>query len=695
MVIVIFTLGVPVALGGGFSALLTITVKDAQGLDLKFNTEKPIVKLGNYTCTSSQCRFNITLPNYEEASLSLNLSVLWLGIPVYQEEITLENGTTYSFTVRVNASRINIFGLNDRGRRLEKCRLTLKPHGTVKTYVALCGDEVSLPFSTYTVENAEVQLAGRFVTVQAAASGFSLTNATKSVQIPLNVADSVTLRLLKSDGSLLTDSYITLLFDPGRYNVTVYSGRVQDGIVLLHNLPYGTYFVEVTWYGTSILKTTFTVRGEYSTINLTSSLLPYARLQILDADGEPLRFVKAKITGAGVSREVTTDGAGYALLTDVPPGTYYVTIKCIGGEASSFARIAAGGSWVVVPSRRLNLTIVSEYSGGFVTPNLPPGLRAYIFHNNTLLVNSENVREAPHLTLNLDEPVCAQASLRLRIGWNESILIEKTFEPYSSQLIEKLPFLDFEIRVTDRRGDPLAGALVEVRDELGLRVLKTGERGIARVNHVYGRHFKVEVKWKGVNVASQNVRAPVYSLELSADVWRLQVNVRNAFGSPVSGALVALLVEGEAFSYHVNATTRDNGVAEFTLPVPPGSRIEMRVVKGRVSMDYTVTSRDLESGAVQVNTDLILDYGPLQLLIGEAVALALVGIPVLLAAVIAYKYVARQRTAKSMFIMYGKEPESEEEGESLVEALRDRFKTIFSAEKEEEESEEEGVFEEL
>lgn len=690
-------MGVPVALGGGFSTLLTVTVKDAQGLDLKFNTEKPLVKLGNYTCTGSQCKFNITLPNYEEVSLSLNLSVFWLNIPVYREEIILENGTTYSFTVRVNASRINILGLNDRGRKLEKCRLTLKPYGIVKTYVALCGDEISLPFGTYSVENAEVQLADRFVVVQAAASGFSIMNGTKSVQVPLSVADSVTLRLLKSDGSLITDCYLTLLFDPGRYNVTVYSGRVQGGIVLLHNLPYGTYLAEVTWYGTSILKTTFTVGGKYSTINLTSSLLPYARLQILDADGKPLQFVKAKITGTGVNREVTTDGAGYALLTDVPPGTYYVAIKCIGGEASSFAKIAAGESWVVVPSRRLNLTIVSEYSGGFMTPNLPPGLWAYIFHNNTLLVSSETVGEASHLTLNLDEPVCARALLKLRIGWNENILVEKTLEPYSSQLVEKLPFLDFEIRITDRRGDPLAGALVEVRDELGLRAFKTGERGIAHASHIYGRYFKVEVKWKGVSVASQNIRAPAYSLELSADVWRLQVNVRNAFGSPVSGASIALLVKGETFSYLVNATTRDNGVAEFTLPVPPGSHIEMRVVKGRVSTNYVVASRDLESGTIQVNTDLVLDYGPFQLLTGEAVTLALVGIPVLLAAVIAYKYIVRRGTAKSLFTVYSEGPESdEEEGESLMEALRDRFKTIFSAEEEEEEeSEEEGVFEEV
>ncbi|MEM3137459.1 MAG: hypothetical protein QW760_03000, partial [Thermofilaceae archaeon] len=180
LIVVISTLSAPMALGGNFNALLTVFVKDAQGLDLKFDTEKPLVKLGNYTCINNQCRFNITLLNYEEAFLPLNLSVFWLSIPVYQKEFTLENGTTYSFTVKVNASRVNVSGVNDRNRKLEKCKLTLKPYGIAKTYTVSCGNEVSLPFGTYSVENAEVQLATSFVKVQTAISGFNVVNGTKS-----------------------------------------------------------------------------------------------------------------------------------------------------------------------------------------------------------------------------------------------------------------------------------------------------------------------------------------------------------------------------------------------------------------------------------------------------------------------------------------------------------------------------------
>lgn len=697
LIVVIFTLSTPIALGGDFKALLTVYVKDAQGLDLKFDAEKPLVKLGNYTCTGSQCRFNITLLNYEETSLPINLSVFWLNMPVYQREYILENGTTYSFTVKTNASRVNISGVNDRNKKLEKCRLTLKPYGVTKTYTVLCGNEISLPFGTYSVENAEVQLATSFVRVQTAVSGFTVVNGTKSVQVPLNVADSITLRLLKSDGSLMTDCHLTLLFDPSNYNVTVYNGRVQGGIIPLYNLPYGTYLADVTWYGINVLKTVFTIGGKYSTINLTSSLLAQVRLQILDTDSKPLQFIKVKITGMGINEEVTTNAAGYAFLTDVPPGTYYVTVKCVGGEASSFARITTGESWAVIPSRRLNLTIVSEYAGGLMTPNLPPGLWASISYNDSLLSYSENTEEKLQLTLNLDKPVCVQTSLKLKIGWNECILIEKTIEPYSSQLVEKVPFLDLEIKVTDRRGDPLAGALVEVNDELGLRTLKTNEYGIVYAYHVYGKHFKVEVKWEGVSVASQNVRAPTYSLELNADVWKLQVDVRNAIGNPVSGALIVFLVEGENFSYTVNATTRDNGIVEIALPVPSSSHVEMSVVKGRVHANYVVTNKDLKTGIIQVSTDLILDYGPLQLRVGEVVIAALIGIPMLLAVVVVFKYVTKRRTAESVFTVYGRELKSEEEeSKNLMEALRDRFKTIFSAEEEEGEGEEEeDVFEEL
>ncbi|MEM3137721.1 MAG: carboxypeptidase-like regulatory domain-containing protein, partial [Thermofilaceae archaeon] len=516
-------------------------------------------------------------------------------------------------------------------------------------------------------------------------------------QISLNVADSITIRLLKSDGSLMNDCRLILLFDPNNYNVTVYNGRVQGGIIPLYNLPYGTYLADVTWYGVNILKTIFTIGGKYSTINLTSSLLAQVRLQILDTDSKPLQFIKVKITGMGIEREVTTNAAGYVFLTDIPPGTYYVTVKCIGGEASSLARITTSESWAVIPSRRLNLTIVSEYAGGLITPNLPPGLWASIYYNDSLLNHSENIEESPQLTLNLDEPVCVQASLKLKIGWNENILIEKTLVTYSSQLVEKVPFLNLEIKVTDKGGDPLAGALVEVSDELGVRTFKTNERGIVYVYHIYGKRFKVEVKWEGVSVALQNVHAPAYSLELNADVWKLRVDVKNAIGNPISGALIVFLVEGETFSYVVNSTTRDNGIVEFVLPVPSGSHVEMRMVKGRVNANYVVTNKDLQTGIIQVNTDLILDYGPLQLRVGEAIIIALMGVPMLLAVIVVYKRIVRRQTAESVFTVYGKEFKSEEEeGKSLVETLRDRFKTIFSAEEKEEESEEEeNVFEEL
>lgn len=289
------------ALAGTFTSQITVEVLDASGRRLVFGEQEPRIRLAGHGYVDEQsgdtCSFNVQVES-NETSLSFNLTVYWLGAIVYRGAILLVNGSSRTVEARVNATRVKLLGVDDEGRETGRCKLELE--GPAKLAVE-CGATVSLPLGLYRVKSAELLLADHYVPVEVEEGEFEVSSGSGEVRVRLGVASSVTLRVVKADGSPLVNGTFQLFFLGAREPVSVYNGSLEDGSLTLKELPYGNYLAEVYWDGTKLLSRSITLGPSSGTITLATSLMPRVELRLLDADGYPLANTLVRAEGAGFS----------------------------------------------------------------------------------------------------------------------------------------------------------------------------------------------------------------------------------------------------------------------------------------------------------------------------------------------------------------------------------------------------------
>jgi len=671
-----------------FTSQVTIRVLDAAGRRLTCDEYKPLVRLEGYgyarECSGHECSFNVQVTS-NESSLSFNLTVYWLGTRVYKGALLLTNGSSKTVEVKVNATKVKLLGVDDGGRRVDSCKLEVE--GAAKLTLE-CGVTVSLPFGTYRVRSAELLIADRYVPVGVEDEEFEVTSDSAEVRVGLEVASSVTLRIVKLDGSPLTNGTLKLMFLDAEEPVSVYEGPIEGGAVTLRDLPYGEYLAEVYWSGLRLLSENVEVGPSSATITLTTSLLPRAQLRLLDADGYPLANTPIQVEGAGLKMIVVTDEGGWASLSDVLPGFYNVSIRWLNRAISAPVYIGEGGSATVrMPLRALKVVLAPKMAS-----DLPSGLRAELLYEPEGYVLAEASLNAPspQLILSPQMPIPLDVSLKLVVHWGDRLLLEGVVDPYSRVRYVNLSFIDLEVEVVDASGNPLPGAMLRVEDALGVREVEADQYGRVLLKHLYGERFEVEAIWRRIPVARESA-AFKRKIVVKAYVYDLRVVVRGAIGQPVAGALVSVSVSGPGFSLEANATAGSDGLAEIRwLPAPPGSTLVLRVAKGRVELVKPLTPTDLEEGVIEVRLDLLIDYGWLQLRVSEFIVLVAVATLSIAAAALVYRALRVRLAAMKVLSEYRVEWEAAPS--SFWDRLRARIRAVLGSEEEEEEGE---LFEEL
>lgn len=685
--------------------MLNIAVADATGRQLVgLAEEKPLVVMralnNTYRCSSFVCYFNETLLNINLTSIQVNVSIYWLGVLVYEKSVYVENSSRTDLLAKVNASTVEVTFTNDGGEALKGCDayLVSLKHKNFALSVA-SRQSVSLPFGAYNVSSARcrVNWTSEPIVVPVLNPAFQVSNGTSSVSVRLGVAGVYKLELKRADGSPLVGARVKVVHIEAK-NATVFEGTANVGYVTLRNLPYGRYLVTVSWQGETLLNSVVEVNGLQRGINLTTNLVPLVTLTVLDADSQPVAGAKLKIiraAGGAAAYDVVSDLKGQVVLSNVIPGSYVASSSWLNYTFAVPVYVSGPAVDIKLPLRRVQVKVGTEPACGRGC-SLPPGLSAELQCGGVVIAGASLTTASAELVLEPSERVYVNALLKLRVFWNGTKLFEKDLSAEERVLSVSLPFYNLSLNVVDASGNPLPKTSLKVVDELGAKIVETDFEGAAEVGFVYGRRVRVEAFWGGVPVAKEVLAVTPEVVLIRASVYTLKIEVLNALRQPVAEAKVVAWVNGSGYSFRGSAVTRDDGVAELKLPVPPNSQVLLEVSKGRVHLTRQLLSGEVSEGSTRVVLDLLADLGPLQLRVGEAVGLALAAVVAILAALVALRVWSKKTASRGLFEVYGGGVEVEEERKVSWKGVFDRFKEVFGAEKEEEEEgEEEGLFDEF
>jgi hypothetical protein len=694
---------------GPFVLTLNVTSVDAAGRQLVGpfgETPRVVLRALNVTreCRDFVCAFNETLSFVNSTSILVNVSIYWLGVLVYEKSLSVENGTRTNLMAKINASTIRLVLTNDGGRALERCTarvVGLKPKTPALTVAS--GQAVSLPFGDYNASSAEckVEWASDPLAVPVLDPLFRVSNGTPSVSLRLGVAGAYKVELRRADGSPLVGARVKIVY-VGARNFTVFDGTANLGYVTLSDLPYGRYLIAVSWQGETLLNSIVEVNGLQKGVNLTTNLLPAVTLAVLDADSRPVagaRLRIARVGGGSAAFDAVSDLRGQVVLSNVVPGGYVVSASWRNYTFSVPVQVSGSAVEVKLPLRKVKVRVVTEPACAG-SCSLPPGLSAELAYGGDVLASASLARASAELVLEPSELVYVAAPLKLRVFWNGSEIFERDLSAEASVLSFALPFYNISLRVVDASGRPLPNASLKVADELGAKAARTDLQGVAEVGFVYGRKVRVEAFWMGVPVAKEVVAVAPEPVEVKASVYTVKVEVVNALGQPVAGALLTATVNGSGYSFELRAQTRDDGAAELRLPVPPGAQVTLEVRKGRVRLVRQLLTEEVNRGATRVALDLLIDLGPLQLRAGEFAALVAAAVAAALAVALALKVWGGRMAARGVFEEYGGRAgvEEESEEETSWKGFLERFREVFGSEKVEEGGEEEegeGFFDEF
>lgn len=688
------------AIAAGQPESVSLTIKfnlaDARGLPfIGFRGQQPVVAVTfrNETLQKNciSCLFdigNIELIN-GTAEFKFNLTVKWLGKLVHFSSRALQvdssmNGTSIDLgVVKVQAANLEVYGVNDEGEKLGKCSLVVKELGVTLD----CGESLTLPFGIYTVTEARYEVVrGTLVKVPPLATSFQVSNATYSVEISLGVASSYTIDVRRADDSPLSGADIEVVYVDGG-NITLFKGVTQGEPLRLRNLPYGNYLVSVTWKTEPLLRRLIQVDRATRSSVLTTKLLPAAVLNVLDADGQPVAGLAIRVIGPAYDALALTDSSGRLVIQNSLEGLYTLRFNWMNVTLTRQVYLSTGEATVALPLRRLTLRLMPSAKCADRCM-LPGNLTVKVLYRDLVLLDTSTAHSAKLIELPLPQYVLTNIPLKLEVYWNSTLLLSEIFTPGERVADFELQFFDLTIRVNDARGKPLPQAIVVVHDALGRRELASDAYGFVEVKHLYGGSAVLEVVWGGITVGRYLADASLGQVEVTTFVYPVVVEVSGVLG-PVAGARVTVVVVGRGFSFNASAVTGSDGKVELRVPSPPGSNCTLLVAKGRIAFEKRVSSRELYGeGGIEVKLDLLLDIGPLQLRVWEAVTLTLVIALSLSITLFLYGHVSTRRALEKVFSIYGPEPEEEEEEERA--GLLGRLKDIFGTESKEEEEEEEG-----
>lgn len=163
------------------------------------------------------------------------------------------------------------------------------------------------------------------------------------VQVPdLGDSGEVVLRLDAGTGILVStalnvetgepvrDAWCILTGDKGRFSHR--SGRGNDGVMTIRDIPPGTYHVQVSALGHTVSEQTVEVASG-ATVEITDVIMPAGALRwtVVDENGAGVGGIRCRLTpddpqSIEAPREGVTDASGLWLARGLLPGSYTVTV---------------------------------------------------------------------------------------------------------------------------------------------------------------------------------------------------------------------------------------------------------------------------------------------------------------------------------------------------------------------------------
>ncbi len=405
----------------------------------------------------------------------------------------------------------------------------------------------------------------------------------------------VHIRVVDGDGTNLSGAQVLILFG----DVVQAEGTTNATGGLEVNLAPGIYEMEVWWKDTLV--------GSFP-LDATEDV-PFDAPLLAQAAVYDLVFSAVDSRGAGLSKAalavkypngtvsdppLVLDDRGNVTLPDMPGGRYDLTILWTGKVvAEKTFDIQLSGNYLVSASvYYVDFTAVD--ADGAVVENalvtvLDPAFGTIVESRLTNL-QGKLVSRIPF------------GNYEVQVSWfGIPVLAGQSLSVSGDvDMTLSLSIFSTEFVPVDSRGISLEDAAVSISAGGFTRIANTLSGGSATLRVPLG-DYSMTVVWRGVTVfdAVQTVDGTARTIQLQADVFYLTLTVRDASGSPLTGAFVTVLRAGET----VGAGSTDaEGKAEFRLPT---GTYQVQV-SYRTTYLLTQVSTDVEASA-NLSQDLTLD----------------------------------------------------------------------------------------
>ncbi|MEZ0345943.1 MAG: hypothetical protein ABWK01_05280 [Infirmifilum sp.] len=614
---------------------------------------------------------------------SYNITVLYLGTPVYFGNLSLNNSTQVNIKANITKVTFRAVGLLS-GQGLPGYVLTINSPAGYPPFNSGASDSVSVWLPYGTLKYKVVYQWNNYGNATVSDS-LLVSCDTSLVVVKLPVWNILVFYFRLPDGSTVQgfDGAAEIYYLGTKLGTVDF--KTQDKIILQGAL-LGSYTVQVYLHGKKIAEKTILVDERSWNYTIGVNIISMLTIRLFDINNQPLISQDLAVTlttPLGAVLNYTLGNSHVLTIYQTVPGDYTIrlTSAIIGLIYEGRISISSNNfdlQLSVVPS-----SIVFKPEG---TSFLPQGIAVDVFYvysdREILLYTTPSLSGGGESTKRVPLGV-------LPVGGNLKIVIRYAGLSYTTflkvgatgTLQADIPVYDVTITVVDKKGNPLSGCYVNVT--AGNLALSSKLRdGQAFFQALPQTDAHLTLKCSGVILIDRVFSVTKGNLSLTAPITEFKVTVKSWFDRPVVGAKVTLtLYLGNKSVFSVTDTTDQSGsVVMKGVPVASNGDLVLRVDYGAYVYSQRLAGDEKE---IPVFLDILVDTPFFKLSMFQSVVFVLATLILTVISVFLLKRYESMAVFKNMFEVGAGEGE---EKESLIEKLRKFFRRREKEEREEEES---------
>ena len=423
-----------------------------------------------------------------------------------------------------------VVALDGDGDGVGGANITLQSGGTHVSSIS--GADGSAYFQNLPSATYEVRVS--YLGVEVHSSNVTLSGEEQEIRLAVRVYDFY-IRCVGWDGAGVGGALVNV---SGPAGITRVETTNSTGFASFENMPGGNYTYAVTHMDVDMGGGSVSLVEE-GQVEVLALRLYSLFIQVLDGGEEPLEGALVRLYRGNRTLLVgVTNSTGWIRFPGLLNGTYTYRVEWRGVSVSPAVNVTVQGGGVetrVVPVYDLILQCVDPDEGK------PTGVHLRLF-NSTGLVWEGSVDPWGRVTLeNLVNATYSYEAYYwgVRVSSGEFLLNE---EDLGVEVACTL--YDWNIRCLDGGGEPLPGALVEIRLWNGTLYanLTSSEDGTVRLENLPPQTYNITVFWMGVEAASTQLSLSGEEQldDVGCSVYDLLVEVLDGFGHTILGANVTL-----------------------------------------------------------------------------------------------------------------------------------------------------------